>query len=113
MLLDRHRERFRFAEAFFWSASWGLGAALGVALGGWLTLVGGSGAPGAEGLDPLVDIGLLPLGAFVAVVFVHLIGQLIAGGLRGRAEASGEHKGDEQGAEDDSVGELWRGISSE
>jgi hypothetical protein len=33
--------------------------------------------------------------------------------LRGRAEASGEHKGDEQGGEDDSVGELWRGISSE
>lgn len=104
MLLNRHRERFRIAEALFWSFSWGLGAAIGVALGGWLTLVGGSGAPGAEGLDPLVDLGLLPLGAFVAVALVHLAGQLVAAGLRGRAEAGSEQKDDEQGAEDDNVG---------
>lgn len=104
MLLDRHRERFRLAEALFWSASWGLGAALGVALGGWLTLVGGAGAPGVQGLDPTVDLGLLPLGAFAVVALVHLIGQVIAAILRGRAEARGKHEDDEQGAEDDPIG---------
>lgn len=104
MLRGRDGERFRLAEALFWSASWGLGAALGVALGGWLTLVGGSGAPGAEGLEPLVDLGLLPAGAFVVVVVVHLAGQLVAAVLRGRAEARGENKHDEQSAEDDTVG---------
>ena len=104
MLLNRQRERFRLAEALFWSASWGLGAAIGVALGGWLTLVGGSGAPGAEGLDPMVDLGLLPFGAFVAVSLVHLIGQLVAAGLRGRAEARGEQEDHEQGAEDHGIG---------
>lgn len=104
MLLDRHRERFRLAEALFWSSSWGLGAAVGVALGGWLTLVGGSGAPGAEGLDPAVDLVLLPLGAFAAVLVLHLAGQVIAASMRGRAEAGREHEDDEQGAEDHGVG---------
>ncbi len=104
MLLDRHGERFRLAEALFWSASWGLGAALGVALGGWLTLVGGSGAPGAEGLDPVIDLGVLPLGAFAVVTLGHLVGQFIVAALRGRAQARGERQDDQQGAEDDDVG---------
>ena len=89
MLLDRHRERFRLREALFWAMSWGLGAAIGVALGGWLTLVGGSGAPGAAGLDPAVDLGLLPLGAFVVVAVVHLAGQLAVAAVRGRTVARG------------------------
>lgn len=104
MLLDRHRERFRVTEALFWSASWGLGVALGVALGGWLTLVGGAGAPGAEGLDPTVDLVVLPLGAFAAVLVLHLAGQVIAASVRGRAETGGEQEDDEQRAEDDDVG---------
>lgn len=89
MLLDRRRERFRITGALFWAASWGLGAAIGVALGGWLTLVGGSGAPGVSGLDPAVDLGLLPLGAFCAVATVHLFGQLVAAVVRGRAVQRG------------------------
>lgn len=104
MLIDRKGERLRLPEALFWSGSWGLGAALGVALGGWLTLVGGSGAPGAEGLDPLTDLVLLPAGAFFAVLAVHLVGQLIASSLRGRAVARGEREDDEQRAEQDGVG---------
>lgn len=90
MLLDRHRERFRIAGALFWAASWGLGAAIGVALGGWLTLVGGSGAPGAAGLDPVVDLALLPVGAFAVVAVVHLTGQILVAALRGRTVARGE-----------------------
>ena len=89
MLLDRHRERFRIAGALFWATSWGLGAAIGVAFGGWLTLVGGSGAPGVSGLDPAVDLGLLPLGAFCVVATVHLLGQLVAAVVRGRAVPRG------------------------
>lgn len=91
MLLNRHKERFRLPEALFWSASWGLGAAIGVALGGWLTLVGGSGAPGAAGLDPVVDLALLPLGAFGVVGAVHLFGQLAVAALRGRSVAARQH----------------------
>lgn len=89
MLVDRHGQRFRIAEACFWAASWGLGAAMGVALGGWLTLVGGSGAPGAAGLDPLVDLGLLPAAAFGVVAVVHMTGQLLAALLRGRTVSRG------------------------
>ncbi len=103
MLLDRRQERFSVREAAFWAASWGLGAAIGVALGGWLTLVGGSGAPGVEGLDPAVDLGLLPLGAFGAVMLVHLLGQVVAAALRGRAEGRGEDERDHERAEDNGV----------
>lgn len=103
MLLNRRRERLGVGEALFWSASWGAGAAIGVALGGWLTLVGGSGAPGAEGLDPVVDLGLLPLGAFGFVMLVHLLGQLVAAALRGRAERRGKDEGDHERTEDHSV----------
>lgn len=90
VLVDRLGERFRIGEALFWAVSWGAGAAVGVALGGWLTLVGGSGAPGAAGLDPLVDLVVLPLGAFGVVAAVHLIGQVVVAALRGRSVASGE-----------------------
>lgn len=103
MLLSRHKERFSVREALFWSATWGVGAAVGVALGGWLTLVGGSGAPGAEGLDPVVDLGLLPLGAFGAVFLVHLLGQFVAAALRGRAESRGKDEADHERAEDDGI----------
>lgn len=91
MLLDRHRERFRLSGAVFWAVSWGLGAAIGVALGGWLTLVGGSGAPGVAGLDPLVDLALLPLGAFGVVALIHLTGQIAAAVVRGRGVAARQH----------------------
>ncbi len=89
MLLNKRRERLGLPEALFWATSWGLGAAIGVALGGWLTLVGGSGAPGVSGLDPAVDLGLLPLGAFCVVATVHLFGQLVAAVVRGRAVPRG------------------------
>lgn len=91
MLVDRHGERFSFTAALFWASSWGLGAAIGVALGGWLTLVGGSGAPGVEGLDPAVDLGLLPLGAFGVVAILHIVGQLAVAALRGRSVTASQH----------------------
>lgn len=103
MLLNRHGESFRLAGPLLLSAAWGLGAAIGVALGGWLTVAGGTGAPGAEGLDLSVDVGYLPLGTFVAVTLVHLIGQVIAAFLRGRSVARGEQQHDDERAEDDEV----------
>lgn len=87
MLRNRNEERFRLSEALFYASGWGIGAAVGVALGGWLTLVGGSGAPGAGALDPISDIVVLPGFAFGAVTVIHLIGQLITAALRGRAVA--------------------------
>ena len=81
---------FSLSRAALFSASWGLGAAIGVALGGWLTLVGGAGAPGAAGLDPVSDLIVVPVAAFDAVVLVHLAGQLIVALLRGRSGERGE-----------------------
>lgn len=94
MLLNRKGERFRIAEALLWSVSWGLGAAIGVALGGWLTLVGGAGAPGASGLDPVSDLVVLPGAAFVVVVALQLVVRIAAAALRGRSHGRGEREGD-------------------
>lgn len=86
MLVGRTGQRFVFGEAVLMAASWAVGGAIGVALGGWLTLTGGAGAPGATGLDPASDLVIVPGVTFAAVMLVHLGGQVIAAALRGRAE---------------------------
>lgn len=103
MLVDRHGERYRLSEALLWSATWGAGAAAGVALGGWLTLVGGAGAPGSGGLEPVSDLVALPVGAFGIVIAVQLAVRLSAAALRGRAHGRGQDEGDQKRAEDDGV----------
>jgi hypothetical protein len=71
-------------RAVAFSAAWGLGAAVGVALGAWLTLVGQAGAPGVEGLDPGTDLVVVPLAAFAIVFVAHLGLQLTVAWMRGR-----------------------------
>ena len=90
MLRGRDGERLRLSEALSWSVSWGVGAGLGVALGGWLTVVGGSGAPGTGGLEMGTDLVLLPLATLAVVTTLHLVGQLIASALRGRRHTQGD-----------------------
>lgn len=67
----------QLARSVFWALTWGLGVALGVAMGGWLTVVGGTGAPGADSLDIMQDVIVLPLAAGGAVVALHLAGQVV------------------------------------
>lgn len=90
MLRGRKGERLRLPEALFWSLSWGVGAGIGVALGGWLTVVGGSGAPGTGGLEIGTDLVVLPLATLAVVTILHLSGQLVASALRGRRQAQGK-----------------------
>lgn len=84
MLADRAGERFSLPHALLWSATWALGVAIGVALGGWLTLVGGSGAPGAEALDPVTDLIVLPGVAFAAMLVVQVLVRVSLAAVRGR-----------------------------
>lgn len=79
------RRRESIGWAAFWSATWAVGVTLGVALGGWLTLVGGSGAPGAASLDVTHDVIALPLIAGAVVFAVLFIGRLLVSFLRRRA----------------------------
>lgn len=73
-------------SAVFWAATWGIGAAIGVALGGWLTVVSGSGAPGAETLDVFQDLIVLPGISGGAVMALHLTGHgLVAAWNRRRS----------------------------
>ncbi len=82
-------------RAVFWAATWGVGAAIGVAVGGWLTAVGGAGAPGVESLELAEDLLVLPGLAGLAVFGIHLLGQGLiglVGSLRSRPrDPDGDH----------------------
>lgn len=83
MLLARDGKPVRLSAALGWASTWAFGAALGVALGGYLTLTSGSGAPGQSAIDPTTDLVILPVVAFGIVLVIHLGGQLIFGAVRG------------------------------
>jgi hypothetical protein len=83
VLLARSGVTFRWSRAVAWALSWGVGAALGVAAGAWLTVVGEAGAPGVGSIDPGMEFVTLPLAALVVVSAVHLGGQVVAGMWRG------------------------------
>lgn len=104
MLAGPGETAFSVPRAVLYSASWGLGAAIGVALGGWLTLVGGAGAPGAAGIDPVSDLVVVPLAAFGIVGGVHLSAQLITALLRGGTRQRSEGENGRERTEDDRVG---------
>ncbi|PKQ29547.1 MAG: hypothetical protein CVT60_04820 [Actinobacteria bacterium HGW-Actinobacteria-10] len=72
----------RLARSIFWALTWGLGVAVGVAAGGWLTVVGGTGAPGAGSLDIVQDVFVLPSAAGGAVFALHLAGQAVIALIR-------------------------------
>lgn len=104
ILVARSGAPFSLRRALAWAVTWAIGAGIGVALGGWLTLIGGSGAPGVEALNPWSDLVLLPLAAFAVVLVVHLVGQLVSAVVRGRrAGQGGEDERDEPQSEGDSV----------
>lgn len=103
MMLGRDGRTFRATSAALWAATWGAGAAIGVVLGGWLTVVGGAGAPGARALDVGSDLVALPAAVFGVVWCVHFIGQLVAAGLRGAAVSRAENEGEHEHAEHDGV----------
>ncbi len=81
---DPNARRSSVGWAAFWSATWAVGVSLGVALGGWLTVVGGSGTPGAASLDVTHDVIVLPLVAGIAVFAVLFVGRLLVAFLRRR-----------------------------
>ena len=88
----------RFVRALFWAATWGVGVAIGVALGGWLTVVGGAGTPGVEALDLTQDVIVLPIIAGSIVFFLHLLVQGVVVLVR-RARTPRGPDGDDQDGE--------------
>jgi len=100
VLRGREGGPFRPVAAFGWALTWAFGAAAGVALGGYLTLVSGSGAPGRQAVDPMIDLVVLPAIAFGVVLVVHLSGQLAAGAIRARRTPQPPGEGDQRGEGD-------------
>ena len=85
----RRRAPITTGGAALTAGTWGLGVAIGVALGGWLTATSGSGAPGAAALDVPRDLVLVPL-ASGALVFALVFLALILFGLVLRSRATAE-----------------------
>ncbi len=89
----------RVARGVFWASTWAVGAAIGVAAGGWLTVVGGAGTPGVESLDLTEDLLVLPVLAGLAVFAVHLLGQALLDLVRKIRSRSGDADGDDDQSE--------------
>ena len=69
-------------SAVFWSLTWSVGIAIGVALGGWLTVVGGSGAPGVTSLDVTHDLIVVPLLSGLVAFIVLLVARVLVALVR-------------------------------
>lgn len=69
------------------AAAWASGAAIGAALGSWLTAVGQAGA-GASEIEPLYDLLLLPAVAFALTFAAALVLLRASAVLRSRGEAA-------------------------
>lgn len=82
------------AASVFWAATWGVGVAIGVALGGWLTVVGGAGTPGADSLDLAEDVIMLPVAVGLIVFVLHLLAQAVWGFVRSDAPARKDDRDD-------------------
>ncbi len=78
------RDGFSWSGALFRAATWGVGVAAGVALGSWLTVVGGAGAPGLESIDPGTDLLMLPAAAGGAMFALQLAGGSAAAAWRAK-----------------------------
>ena len=85
------------ARALLLSASWGVGAAIGVALGAVLTAVSGAGAPGASAVEPVSDLIVVPLLAGSVVFLVHLGVTLGVASIRARRARERDAQGHERG----------------
>ena len=97
-LVARGGQSYRAGRAVLWAFSWGLGAAIGVAAGAWLTVVGEASAPGIEAIDPGVDLIALPAAAFATVFVIHLFAQAIAALVRGRRLPTAERPSRDAGS---------------
>jgi hypothetical protein len=82
------RPTARIARAALWSLPWSIGIGIGVALGGWLTVAGGSGSPGVSALDLGHDILTVPL-LCSALTFVVLLGGRVLVGVLGHRVSAG------------------------
>ncbi len=81
----RSERGFRLGSAAFWSLTWSVGVAIGVALGGWLTVVGGSGAPGTSALDVTHDLVVVPVISGLVAFAALFLGRVIVALYRSRS----------------------------
>jgi hypothetical protein len=78
----------RIARDALWAVPWSIGVGIGVALGGWLTVAGGSGSPGVLALDLGHDLLVVPL-ICSALAFVVLFGGRLLLAVLGRRISAG------------------------
>jgi hypothetical protein len=72
-LVQRDGSPLRPGRTALLAASWGVGAALGVALGAVLSAMSGAGAPGLTELDLSAELGWWPLIVGGGVFAAHLL----------------------------------------
>jgi hypothetical protein len=95
-LVQRDGSPLRPGRTALLAASWGAGAAVGVALGAVLSATSGAGAPGLTGIDLSAELGWWPLVVGGGVFAAHLLLTLAFAFVRGQ-RSSGPHSQGDQG----------------
>lgn len=80
----RSSGRWSLLRVCAWGLTWAFGAGVGVALGAYLTLTSGAGAPGAEAAGTIAEVLTLPAIAALGVFVVYVAGAVVARLVGGR-----------------------------
>ncbi len=92
----RSSDRWSLLRVCAWGLTWAVGAGLGVALGAYLTLTSGAGAPGAAAVGTAAEFLTLPAIAALGVFVVYVVGaavlRLLGGRLSHRPAAHDNHE---------------------
>lgn len=99
-LAHRDGSPMPLSHALVLSASWGAGAAIGVALGAVLTAVSGAGAPGVSSVQPVFDLIVVPVLAGAVVFLVHFGVTLGIATVRARRAPERDAQADERGEDE-------------
>jgi len=82
-------------KALLSAGTFGIGAALGVAAGGWFAVVSGAGAPGVQALDLRDDVLVIPALSGIVAFVCYLLASAVIGFARDRMRTSPKSDGRE------------------
>lgn len=92
----RSSGRWSLLRVCGWGLTWAAGAGLGVALGAYLTLTSGAGAPGAEAVGTVAEFLALPALAALSVFVAYVVGAVVLRVVGGRFAHRPTTHGDEK-----------------
>jgi len=108
-------DRWSLLRICGWGLTWAFGTGLGVALGAYLTVTSGAGAPGGEAVGTVREFLTLPAIAALGVFAVYVVGALLArlvGGRLAHRPAADDNEEDHGSGDDGVKRQLGREVEA-